>query len=364
MGGNKRLYKVGRTFVALLIAGGLVLTFFNRDAISMGQKEKEGILTAEQINISFQDIGGKLVLENVKEAQQVKQGDVLMALDNTDIDLAIAKLEAQIKQSSGSIDIGLEKATTVEEQTYRSIEQCKKSYDAARSTFANKELYYQRMKKLLATGAVSQLELDNAQTDLEVCRAEMVRAERSLNELLAGTEPQDRMKVLTTDDASGIYLPTIEQTRKELANDLYNVESMKIALQELKVQKERLTLKAPEDGKILTIIARQGEMVAVNTPVILLESMRYYYDIYVDETTAAKLHEGDLIIGTAVASGKTVQGRIRLLTAAPGFADIKMSREKGQADLAAFQVRIYTEPGEGILPGMTIKVDSDELIKR
>ena len=84
MGGNKRLYKVGRTFVALLIAGGLVLTFFNRDAISMGQKEKEGILTAEQINISFQDIGGKLVLENVKEAQQVKQGDVLMALDNTD----------------------------------------------------------------------------------------------------------------------------------------------------------------------------------------------------------------------------------------------------------------------------------------
>lgn len=105
-------------------------------------------------------------------------------------------------------------------------------------------------------------------------------------------------------------------------------------------------------------------MVAVNTPVILLESMRYYYDIYVDETTAAKLHEGDLITGTAVASGKTVQGRIRLLTAAPGFADIKMSREKGQADLAAFQVRIYTEPGEGILPGMTIKVDSDELLKR
>lgn len=35
---------------------------------------------------------------------------------------------------------------------------------------------------------------------------------------------------------------------------------------------------------------------------------------------------------------------------------LKMTREKGQSDLTAFQVRIYTDPVEGVIPGMTIGV--------
>jgi HlyD family secretion protein len=33
-----------------------------------------------------------------------------------------------------------------------------------------------------------------------------------------------------------------------------------------------------------------------------------------------------------------------------------MTREKGQADLTSFQMRIYLEPTEEILPGMTMGV--------
>lgn len=358
-----RLRKIGKVFAVILLSGGAVLTFLHNDAISMASKEKEGIVTAEQVNLAFQDIGGKLILENVKEAQRVKKGDVLMQLDTTDVDLSIASLEAQIKQSSGSIEIGLDKADLTEEQNYRSIEQSKRSLDAAKATYDNKELYFKRMQKLLSDGAISQLELDNAQMDLDVARADMLRAERALNELLAGTDSAERSRVMATGDAAGIYLPGVEDTRRELKNDLYNVESMKIELDQLKIQRERMTLKAPEDGKILSIIAKQGEMVSVNAPVILLESLRYYYDIYIDEKIAVKLHEGDIITGTAVATGDKVRGEIRILTPAPGFADLKMSREKGQADITTFKARIYTLPGEKIQPGMTVKVDCDELVK-
>ena len=44
------------------------------------------------------------------------------------------------------------------------------------------------------------------------------------------------------------------------------------------------------------------------------------------------------------------------MTKAPGFADLKMTREKGQADLSAFQIRIFTEQVDGVIPGMTIGV--------
>ncbi|MCI1247656.1 MAG: hypothetical protein LKG17_01895 [Megasphaera sp.] len=72
------------------------------------------------------------------------------------------------------------------------------------------------------------------------------------------------------------------------------------------------------------------------------------------------MHEGDNIAGHTVAGRNNVNGSIRFITQAPGFADLKMTREKGQADLTAFQIRIYTDPGQDIIPGMTIEVNENE----
>jgi HlyD family secretion protein len=137
-----------------------------------------------------------------------------------------------------------------------------------------------------------------------------------------------------------------------------------VQLKEAKIQKERLTLKAPEDAKVLKILAKEGEMVSANTPVILLESKRDYYDIYVSEKQAAGMREGGTITGTTVATDKKVTGTIRFITQAPGFADLKNSREKGQSDLSSFQIRIYTDPQENLIPGMTIEVSDAEFTKR
>lgn len=105
-------------------------------------------------------------------------------------------------------------------------------------------------------------------------------------------------------------------------------------------------------------------MVSASTPVVLMESNRSYYDIYISEKQAAGLSEGQAITGTTVAGDKKVTGTIRLLTQAPGFADLKQSREKGQSDLSAFQVRIYVDPQDGVIPGMTIGVKDSEFAKR
>ena len=89
-----------------------------------------------------------------------------------------------------------------------------------------------------------------------------------------------------------------------------------------------------------------------------------YYDIYLSEEQAVNLAEGDTVIGKTVADKKDIEGTVRFITVAPGFADLKMTREKGQSDLSAFQVRIYTERENGILPGMTVEVTKDAFTKR
>lgn len=375
---KEKSLRMGIIFLLLVFIGGGVLLFAGHDAITMAAEKKDGILTAEQVKIAFENIGGRLVTEMVQESQEVQKGDILMILDSTDVDLAIEglqskinQMDAQINQTKGSIQIGFAKTSIGELQTYRGIEQQKMALDGAKATYDNQQLTYNRKKVLAASGAVSQSELDSAQMAMEVAIANVGQQQRLLEKLLAGTGDGARDQVLASGNASNISLPEIDQQRQDLENSKFGVqilirqkENLLVQLKELQVKKERLILRAPEKGKILKIIAKTGEMVGPNAPVILLESKRFYYDIYLDEKQAAGLKTGDEVVGNVVANKKEVNGVIRLIFAAPGFADLKMSREKGQGDLAAFQVRIYVAPEESLLPGMTIEVKKNAILKR
>jgi len=137
-------------------------------------------------------------------------------------------------------------------------------------------------------------------------------------------------------------------------------DALLVQKKELEVARERLVLRAPEDGKVLKLLAKEGEMVSPSRPVVLLESSRSYYDIYVNEEQVQNLKEGARITGKTVAGDRSVTGTVRLVTKAAGFADLKMTREKSQADLSSFQIRIYIDPTEGVIPGMTIGVNERE----
>ncbi len=368
--------RMGIVVLVVLFVGGTMLMLMGHDAVSVALEKKEGILSAEQVKIAFENVGGRLVKEAVQESQEVKKGDILMIIDSTDIDLSIermktqiAQVEAKINQLNGSIVIGYQKATTTETQTYRLIEQQKMALDAAKSTYNNQKINYNRKRALLASGAISQSELDSATMSLDVALANMGQAQRMLDKMLAGTGEAAKERVLTSGNADNIYLAEIDQQRQELENNklgvqdyIHQKDNLLVQLKELQIKKERLTLRAPEDGKILRIIAKQGEMISANTPVVLLESKRFYYDIYVDEQLASRLEVGGKIVGSTVAGKRTIPGNIRFITAAPGFADLKMSREKGQADLSAFQVRIYVDPAN-LLPGMTVEVSRNAFLK-
>lgn len=365
-----RPQKVLATFIALLFCSGLVLLYKGFDPVAQAKIRKDGILTAEQVKVAFDSVGGRLIKEGVKEGEHVKKGDVLMVIDSTDIDLSIektraqiAQLDAQIAAQGRSIDIGFAQADTTEVQTFRQIDMQKAAIDAANSTYATKLADFKRMEKLQADGAISKKELDAYRNAMEVAQADVHSSVNGLNQLLGGA--------YDTGNTDSLVLPAIENQRAEVANKKNDLASLvqqkkqlEVTLKELLVNKDRLVLKAPEDGKILKVIAKEGEMISANSPVILLESERTYYDIYVPEDKLGTLKEGRQIEGTAVAEGIKVAGQVRLVARADGFADYKMSREKSSADVTSFQVRIYTEHVDKVIPGMTIEVQHDQFAKK
>lgn len=367
---NSQPKKVLAVFIGLLIASGLLLLYKGFDPVAQAKVRKDGILTAEQVKVAFDSVGGRLIREAVKEGDHVKKGDVLMVIDATDTDLSIEKTEAQIAQldaqiaaQSQSIDIGFAQADTSEVQTFRQIDMQKAAIDSANSTYATKLADFNRMEKLERDGAISHKELDAYRNAMEVARADVNSAVNGLNQLLGGA--------YDTGDTNSLVLPAIQNQRAEVANQKNTLASLKqqkkqleVTLKELQVDKGRLVLRAPEDGKILKVIAKEGEMISANSPVILLESNRTYYDIYVPENDLGTLKEGSKVEGTTIAGKIKVPGTVRLVARADGFADYKMSREKSSADITSFQVRIYTTHVDNVIPGMTIEVHHDQFAKK
>lgn len=104
-------------FAAIMVVAGLILMYTGNDALVWATENKEGILNAEQLKVSFNSVGGRITKEYVQEAQEVKKGDILMEIDSTDTDLAIkkiqaqlAQLDAQIKGANGGVSISMMQA--------------------------------------------------------------------------------------------------------------------------------------------------------------------------------------------------------------------------------------------------------------
>ena len=175
---KNRAKRVGIAFIVLFIIAGLVLMYTGNDAVVLAVRQKEGILTAEQVKMSFDSVSGRLVREAVQEGDEVKAGDIIMELDATDntlalarIDAQLAQIEAQIAGRSTSMGISMQQVGTNETQTFRQIDAQRAVVDSARATQRNSERDYERMTALYAEGAVSKEALDNAEMRVSVAAA-------------------------------------------------------------------------------------------------------------------------------------------------------------------------------------------------
>ena len=263
MDSNQRAKRAGIVLIVIFIVSGIILMYRGNDAVILGAEKKEGILTAEQVKLSFDSVGGRMTKEAVKEGQEVSAGDLIMELDSTDTDLSIEKLkaqisqlDAQIKSTSVNMDVHLFKVSNDEQQSYRQIDSQRALLNSAQANLQNAEIDFNRKSQLVSEGAIAQSQLDYAIMTLNVARANVQNQKQLLERLLAGVSDNGMTDYLN--------LPTIEQERaaaKNIENDLAALNEQKkaleIQLKELEVAKSRLTLKAPEDGKIINVLQKK-----------------------------------------------------------------------------------------------------------
>lgn len=359
--------------VVLCIATVLILLGRRSDAVTEAMRYQAGVLTADEVSVAFENVGGKLVTRKVNESDHVKKGDLLLELDDADLQIAIRGLKAQLETLDAQIrsqEISLanarDRVRTTEINTWRRIEDLRAQQDGTEAALVQTEAEYKRYSSLNAASAVSKSAYDRAKADYLQTRASAVSVRKNLEELTLGASNEQLEKLNRSGDATGMTLVEIAQQQLDadnLENALVALKAQKKTLESQLEQQElnlsRTKLYAPCDGKVLEVMFEEGELISPSAVAVDLETDRYYFDVYISERAAAHYKSGDAIVGYSPALDREVKGQVRFVEAAPTFADLRMTREQGQADLTSFKMRIYTEPMPKLLTGMTVELDDE-----
>jgi multidrug resistance efflux pump len=441
---NKKLIPYALLVIALG-TGGTMMAMSGKDAVSMAAQQKNTLLAADTVNVSFQGVGGRVKSIEVKEEQQVKKGDVLMTLDPVDLDLQIEKLKTDITQfnvkikqaqeglqnqsdkitaleKQGELDIQaaqageslLNQGTRVEDiqRQKLAVEAAQQSADAAQTgvktaksnveiaqkTVVSKQqaldlskVNYTRVQALYDAGASTKAELDNTKNQMdtaqvaidtardqaeiannqikaadkqaEIAKNGVAQQQTALEKMQAGATAEERQQARIKTEKAKEALTQTAQTRKDVQNSEYNVDllvqqkqALAVQLKTLELQRGRMVLKATTDGKVTRVVPKMGEIVSTGATGAVIETNQLYYDIYVDEASLTKFKAGGSVTSRVVALDKDIQGTVKYITSAPQYTNMRMSRDKGLADISSFQVRVNVQRTPDLLPGMTVEV--------
>ncbi|MCZ8514683.1 HlyD family efflux transporter periplasmic adaptor subunit [Paenibacillus filicis] len=382
-------------------SGGWMLAADGKDAVTLAAGNKGSILTAEQVNVSFQGVAGKVIDLPVREEQPVKKGDVLMTLDPTDLDLQLKKAQAdievtslKIKQAEDAVQVAQSKLDNAVKQAELGLSQAEtqaaqvaegaRQEDIQRQKLAvagAEEAYTHALKlynQLLNTEETYDKNpysykdhrdaVENARSQVAALQNARDQQQAALDKMLSGATDKERKQAALQTDRAAAAVEQQQLAQGDIDNQKIGIDALNkqleqqnILLQSLQIQKDRLTLRAPADGKVAKVIPKAGENVGSGAPVIVLETGKLYYDLYVDERQVSKFKVNGTVPTHFAALPDQVEGRIQFVTAAPQFAALRMSREKGTADLNTFQIRVYVDKTDKLLPGMTAEVHVDEV---
>lgn len=319
-------------FIIALGFGGAWLNAKGTDAASMGLHKKSALLASEQINVSFQQVGGQVIELLVEKSQFVEKGTPLIKLDTHDTDLQLEQLEVQMTMLDNQI---LQAKASLHDYDIKSQQLL---VQKAQEDLALVQKNYERFKILFGSGAVSEADLEGAEQKLHLAENTLKQNQNLLEKL------QNNLEL----SATNVIL--IEGQR----------EILDIQKKALQTQKKRMILKAPRDGQVLTLIPKIGENVVPNSPVIIIQGSKLFFDIYVSETQVNNFVVGKTIPVHVVASNQTLNGTVDYIINAPPFASAKMSRDNSQADISSFQIRIELQEGiQDLYAGMTVEVELD-----
>jgi HlyD family secretion protein len=245
-------------------------------------------------------ITGRLLQANFREGDDVKAGDVIAVLDDTQIryredqaKAGVAQAEARLRAARQQIDVineqirqsGVEKAQSESDAQGR-VRQAEAELAAAEAQLAQQEASYRlalfdrdAYTRLAKSGTVSERRGKQAESAADAQAAVVTAAKRRVE--AAHGALTTAQSALRNPDIRSIQIAVLEkqiaQQRAEIASAVADEYKAKAQLEEATANRNDLSIRAPFDGTVVTRLAEPGEMLTAGTPVITLLDLRKVY---------------------------------------------------------------------------------------
>ena len=224
-------------------------------------------------------IGGTIAEVKVKDTQAVKQGDVLVTIDPTDAQLALAQAEAELGRAVRRVRAYVANDGGLAAQVSARVAEEKRAeaqLSAAQADFERAQIDLKRRQALLASGSVSGDELTKAQNAHAAAQANLASAKAAIVQASANrvaAQGAREANAALIDQAQGDSNPEILLARAKR--------------DQAKIDLERTVIRAPMDGVVAKRQVQLGQRVPAGAPLLSVVPVQ---DIYVN----ANFKEGQL----------------------------------------------------------------------
>jgi multidrug resistance efflux pump len=372
---TRRLVPLGIGLVLVILgAVGAALWRGRSSALTL-----HGTIEARHVQVGSR-VGGRVLEVRAREGQAVKAGDLLVALETDELQAQAAEAEAAVRQAeatwtklrSGSQPDEIAQARAAArgaEAALRELEAGPRPEAIARAQAALAQaesdhrlarVTAQRHEDLWREGAVARQQFDDASARMEMTRAAVRSAQAMLNELLAGTRPeqiaQARQRYQEALAAQRLVEqgPRVEEIRAAEAA----LAQARARLELVRTQLRESRIVAPVASLVEVLDLRPGDLVAPNQPVAkLLEPDQTFVRVYLPETRLGWIAVGQAArISVDSFPGRSFAGVVEQINAAAEYTPRNVQTVEERAD-QVFGVKVAIREGSGLLrAGMAASV--------
>ncbi|MGD9847238.1 MAG: HlyD family secretion protein [Hyphomicrobium sp.] len=326
---------------SVALAAGL---WFAYDYITVGRfiVSTDDAYVGADMAIVAPKIPANVALVPIVENQAVKEGDVLVRLDDGDYRLAVSQAEAKLATQQAAIatfDAQIRAAEATESQMRAQL-------DASKANVAKTEADYERTKPLADKDFTSQATLDAAIAARDTARAQVKAGEAAID----------------TADANVALLRSQRQQAEQVAKEL------EVDVAKAKRDLSFTVIRAPFDGVVGNKSVQVGDYVTPGKRLAAVVPLdKVYVDANVKETQLAGIKEGDVAeVSVDALDGHTIKGVVESLAPASGSMFSLLPPENATGNFTKIvqrvPVRIAVPASEAqgrLRPGLSVVVNID-----
>lgn len=256
-----------------------------------GEDGNVALGTLERDRVALTATANEVLIElPVQQGTFVQKGTVLAQLDPTEQQAVVNQARAEVQKAKANL-LKLENGAREED-----IAKARAEVAGSKAELVDAEATFKRYKDLTGRGTTSQAQLDSARASRDAADASLKSAEQSLQELVAGTRPED-----------------LDIARAELAASEASLATQQKILSDL-------TITASRDGTLDNLPWNLGERVTVGSPVaVLLAGDAPFARVYVPEPHRIRINEGDKLQVRIDGLDKSIEGSVRWISSEASF---------------------------------------------